>query len=827
MPDDTLTSRRADPLVDRYVTTDLPLLQILHRAPNPDNPIVKALTMLRECLEGQRLAKDAIEAAQSVPLADTDPEMRILMLSNWAELACRIRRPSEAEALLHQVKSLVTAKTHPEMLAAAKLAESALADTRGNKTRREEIMREVLELVPSQSPRRKFYIWEMALFLAQQGRAAEVRPELKELTWQCNEGFPLSRVQMVQFINAVETGRIQEASQLLPEISGSTDAARRVSRVRCHGYQVLLGLMHAATSDSLTQREKPLRLPRRPVWTQVIYYLLTQDTVQALKLARLEARRHLGSLLDTGFGSLNLVRAELAAGNHEAARRLISMRRTRGNGHYLDDLFLARSEFLAGNKGRAGAAFTTALHAAEGYDARPRVDFELRLAVELSQGDIVELTRVGSKRKKHHASDAPAKRRPPKDASPRKNSISEPPDDSALSLRSGAGRIMGRSPATRAVREEVMRFADLDTPVLITGETGTGKELVARALHHESKRRDAPFTAVNCGAIAETLLESELFGHEKGAFTGAERANKGLFEETAKGTILLDEIGQVSPRLQMALLRVLETGEIRAIGSAKTRNIACRVVAATNIDLSLAAQRGEFRKDLMFRLQRLGIEVPPLRDRKEDIMLLVRHFLDAGRPVGTHCNLTREFVEAVREYDWPGNIRELRNVIERMRLMHSDKLSYTLADLDIKFQSVPELVRKPLGNQIPPARVVPSDADSPSHGATARQSYLDDAAPPHPTHEMNDTDIERLLRGGQSPLRRVDRLRKLFGQHRKLTRSEIVRILGVSPNTATKYLKELCGERFIRRVEPSASTRSHYFMLVEAEKKRPVLRARR
>lgn len=810
MQNKTLSSQRSDPIADRYVTTDIPLLQILHGAPNQENPIIKALIMLRECLEGQRLAKESIETAESVPLSGADPEMRILMLSNWAELACRIKRPSEAEAILHQANNLITSKTHPEIIAAIRLAESALAETEGNRNRRENILRSLLDLIPSQSPRRKFYIWELALFLSRQGRAAELRPELKELTWQSNESLPLSRVKMVQFINAVETGKIQEASQLMPEISTNQETTDRITRVRYQEYQVLLGLMHTAMSNSPTADKKPFHLPHRPVWTQVVFYLLTHDRAQALKLSRLEAKRHLGSLLDAGFASHNLVRSELSAGNHEAATRLISLRQARGNGHYLDDLFRARAEFMSGSKGSAGSFFASALQSADEYDARERINFELRLSVEMSQGDIVELT--------HKASDAGKRRR--RSTQKRKNAhgtneytsdtpeLSDAPD---ASPRSGAGRIMGRSEATRTVRDEILRFADLDTPVLITGETGTGKELVARALHYESKRRDAPFTAVNCGALTETLLESELFGHEKGAFTGAERANKGLFEETGKGTILLDEIGQVSPGLQMALLRVLETGEIRAIGSAKTRNIDCRVVAATNTDLSLAAQRGEFRKDLMFRLQRLGIEVPPLRDRKEDIMLLVRHFLDAGRPVGTHCSLTKEFVEIVREYDWPGNIRELRNVIERMRLMHSDKLSYSPDDLDIKFRSTPKSMQNSNDGQMTPAKKLLQDQIATAVGEDPHAAPVSTFTPQ--ARGMSDTEIGALLKNGQTSLRRIDRLRKIFSEHKKLTRSEIIQILAISPNTATKYLRELCKEGFINRIEPTASTRSHYFVL--------------
>jgi transcriptional regulator with PAS, ATPase and Fis domain len=376
--------------------------------------------------------------------------------------------------------------------------------------------------------------------------------------------------------------------------------------------------------------------------------------------------------------------------------------------------------------------------------------------------------------------------------------------------------ILGRSAAILEIRQTVLRFAELDAPVLIIGETGTGKELVAQALHDASRRRRHPFTAFNCGAITETLLESELFGHERGAFTGAEKSTKGLFEATGSGTILLDEIGDISPRLQAALLRVLETSEIRAVGSSRSRKINCRIVAATNADLIDLASRNLFRKDLLFRLQRLGIHLPPLRERPEDIMPLVRHFLDTGRRIGVHARVSKDLRETLLGYEWPGNVRELRNVIERMRLMHSDKLSYSLADLDLKFHAVNAPRRAT-------APTLVSDAEAEGKKTTASDE-LPAGSPSLPRRKARpaatpSVTVGDVLRSGTSSVRRLDRLRELFAEHEKLTRSEVIEILGVSPNTATKYLKALIYDGLIERVEPSASTRSHYFVLKASREK--------
>jgi transcriptional regulator with PAS, ATPase and Fis domain len=196
--------------------------------------------------------------------------------------------------------------------------------------------------------------------------------------------------------------------------------------------------------------------------------------------------------------------------------------------------------------------------------------------------------------------------------------------------------------------------------VLIVGETGTGKELVARALHEESERAAEPFLAVNCGAISESLLESELFGHESGAFTGARRAHRGLFEAAGRGTLLLDEIGDTSPRLQVALLRVLETGEVRPVGSSTSRKVRCRVLAATNADLTGMVGEGRFRKDLYFRLDRIAIRIPPLRERGEDILSLADHFLSEDRHDGHRPTMSEALKAALLAHQWSGNVRELR-----------------------------------------------------------------------------------------------------------------------------------------------------------------------
>ncbi len=226
--------------------------------------------------------------------------------------------------------------------------------------------------------------------------------------------------------------------------------------------------------------------------------------------------------------------------------------------------------------------------------------------------------------------------------------------------------IVGRSAAIREVFGRIVRVAPTDTTVLITGESGTGKELVARAIHANSRRSARPFVTVNCAAISETLLESELFGHVRGAFTGAVSSRKGLFEEADGGTFFFDEIAETPPSFQAKLLRAIQEGEIRRVGDNRPVHVDVRVVAATNRDLKKEIAEGRFREDLYYRLNVVRFRLPPLRERREDIPLLVDHFLAKfGRKMGRRVRLGEGVLAWMLRYDFPGNVRELENLVEQ------------------------------------------------------------------------------------------------------------------------------------------------------------------
>jgi DNA-binding NtrC family response regulator len=248
--------------------------------------------------------------------------------------------------------------------------------------------------------------------------------------------------------------------------------------------------------------------------------------------------------------------------------------------------------------------------------------------------------------------------------------------------------LVGRSPAMREIFTTINRVAATRATVLLAGESGVGKDMIARAIHQHSPRADRPFVKINCTSIPENLMESELFGYEKGAFTGANMTKLGKFEQADTGTVFLDEIGDVPASIQVKLLRILQEREFERLGSNKTRHIDVRVVAATNVDLRAALEQGTFREDLYYRLNVLPIDIPPLRERKEDIPFLAEHFVkklmkDVG---GRVESISETAIQKLLQYHWPGNVRELENVIERSMVLSPGPV---LEPEDIKLDTAP------------------------------------------------------------------------------------------------------------------------------------------
>ena len=278
-----------------------------------------------------------------------------------------------------------------------------------------------------------------------------------------------------------------------------------------------------------------------------------------------------------------------------------------------------------------------------------------------------------------------------------------------LALRTAGGRrelhpFQGTSAAIRRVAEEASRMAAAESPILILGETGAGKGVLARWLHEHGPRADEPFVDMNCAGLSRELLESELFGHEKGAFTGAVSPKPGLLEVANRGTAFLDEIGDTDPAVQAKLLKVIEEKRFRRLGDVRDRTVDVRLIAATHHDLATSVKAKKFREDLYYRISALPVRIPPLRDRVEDIVPLAEDILASlGAELGRgHVNLEPDGAEALRSYSWPGNIRELRNVLERALLLSDSK---AIRKRDLRFENAPEVGGLPHGTDLPLAEV--------------------------------------------------------------------------------------------------------------------------
>ncbi|MGB8508303.1 MAG: sigma-54 dependent transcriptional regulator [Pyrinomonadaceae bacterium] len=283
---------------------------------------------------------------------------------------------------------------------------------------------------------------------------------------------------------------------------------------------------------------------------------------------------------------------------------------------------------------------------------------------------------------------------------------------SELDMFRGFGRFIGASQNLEIVLRQARSVADTNATVLLTGENGTGKEVLARAIHEESSRADRPFVAVSCATLPESLIESELFGHEKGSFTGATQARKGRFELADTGTLFLDEIGELSATVQVKLLRVLQERAFERVGGTRTLDVDIRLIAASNRDLESEVETGAFRRDLFYRINVVPLHLPPLRERREDIPLLAAHF--AAKAAEKHGRATPDLepilLEALQEYDWPGNTRELENLIERLVVL--------TAELRLGTEFLPEKMLRARRDATPDAALTPAGDETTLEGAT-------------------------------------------------------------------------------------------------------------
>jgi DNA-binding NtrC family response regulator len=553
----------------------------------------------------------------------------------------------------------------------------------------------------------------------------------------------------IRFYDAVECGRVAEAAALAGR---SALHATKGEEALIRAYTAITWLQQAVLGRHRPDPVRTLDGPSAP-WRHIGATHLEQSVRSSFisVFGNSDEINHLGAgaevtdeqlFTPSGHFAAIPIRLALAQGKPERAAALLARRRAAGVVTYLDRVLELRRLHQQGDRAAASVVGAAIARDIEAYDCRGRIEFELRAAQELSLVDLLGCS-----------------------------AQSEPTVSVSVSKPSGLGGLVGASTAMDRVRAAVSRFAAVDLPVLIRGPSGTGKDLVARALHETSPRKNQPFIAVNCAALAEGLLESELFGHAKGAFSGAATTRGGLVAAAGEGTLFLDEIGEISRHFQAALLRLLETGDYRPVGADTARTTRCRIIAATNADLAQCVADGSFREDLYHRLCRLEITLPSLVEHLEDLPDLVAHLVIQARG-GRAADIDSALITVLRQRSWSGNVRELRNRLEAMVVLHPHMARYGVREFCVGDGHVAAVAS-------PVAVFAPAD-DRPE---TGKQHRL--------------VELESLLH-----------------QRGKLTRVEVARALQVSSMTATTYLRELCQRGVARKVMPNAAPRSHYFVSV-------------
>lgn len=690
------------------------------------------------------------------------PQIFLLLLRYASLVAIRLRHYDEAERWIEAIGRIDSTELPPTLKSAALMTEAALHETKGDFSLAYARCGAAMETelaAPSafwaglKSLRAYYGICCHEFATAER----DIRDIEAHETLHSNLCAPLLalRVQL-----CCESGLVEKGLALLDAVLAE-DAGIGRRRLVTYCVQLLLKagrLDEAAVMLDQADNSEPETLTTAMSQTLRAIEALAHQEVDAARGYGRAAIRSLdhGVPMDFDLSLRTLAMAELAARRPSEARRIL-IRLDPGESKTPAQLLWARLHLLEGNPHRAAIHFRRVVGLGPTY----LVD-SLRYAFELSAHQLAQLQEAVQ-------SEVIVKQVP------------IPPNQGPTVLVGDKPvPLVGHSDAIRRIVAQASAFATLPAPVLITGETGTGKDVVARLLHAESLRAAQAFLPVNCGALSDTLIESELFGHVKGAFTGAARDHEGLFVAAGAGTIFLDEVHAMSPRLQAALLRVLENGEVRPVGSSRFQRTDARVLAATNESLQKLMTSGRFRTDLYYRLAKLKVNIPPLRDRPDDIVPLARHFLREFFG-NQDFVLGDDLIEAMKCHPWPGNVRQLRNEIERIILTAGERrvLTAQLLDLDghtsVREQSASPLL-KPLDDEV--------------RGA--------------------GSNLPRVGRRHMHSRRR--RLRELIDQHEHLTRAEVVQLLECSPNTATRDLRALEQAGYIRRVHTSAHLRTSYFV---------------
>lgn len=626
------------------------------------------------------------------------------------------------------------------------------------------LMDESVSLISSNDPRYSVILNNTFFMIAVQGKLKENGVyKLDSLQWASKEDQFLYLTEL-KIENSILIGDYEEGLALL----NSYKAYSQIELApRFTDYTNLLQIISGELSEANYKEQEYKDLAKS---LQLLLFGKVEESKKIFgKLMESSIKKTLFRIV-TYYMPVNF---EITLGNKGMAKLLLQEKEKKGDVSYMDDFFYGRLYLIENDLVAAEKSFVRLQENVSRFGAKNRLIYEMQFAKELSLANQLQLL---------NGWKSIARTEPYKEKVAILKEVS--------SKEKGIKLLIGKSKGIKNVKDLVKKYAKLKVPVLVTGETGTGKDLVARAIHDEGVYPEEPFLAINCGALTDSLLQSELFGYEAGAFTGAQKQRKGIFEAAGKGTVFLDEFGDISPKLQVSLLRVFELNEIRLLGGTSTRKIQCKIVIATNVDLHIAVAEKRFREDLYFRLAKFEIRMPSLREKKEDLPELIQYFLDKNCHPHENKMISNGLILKLMEYHWPGNIRELKNEIDRLYILNPDTTYLDVEHFD--FSHLQIKAKSGQNSQNIQASLNVKIADNPL-----------------------DEDLSIILRNGLSFERRIELIKEMFKKYRKMTRNQIMEVSNISSTTATKCLKSLVNSGFIIRRTPTKSTRTDYFEFVE------------
>lgn len=759
---------------------------------NVSHSVSKTIKGMREAFFDLNLAGEALSDAESVLMLDQDLYLQLVFLELRAKLSIALDRNAEGQLLISQMKNLLEQDMPSEYKIIPITCEISLLLKDGNFQLAENLIEECLQIVSPSSERYKYLILDYGFLLALECRMKKIKDAIVEISQNSGNYSLQSFSSIVLFLDSTYRCELETSLKLETEIDFFTDYYHYFKKVikRSFLFNFVLKFNFGKIDDSefLKKIESEDQSD-----VKIFYYLIKRIPIEAQALISSDEIEKAGYLKNHEMEVFRPICAALSCGNFQEAKLLLIEKIQFENSHYFDDFIFARIEYAEGNTEKALAHFKLVYDNCLMNDCLGRLEFEMDLACELKNRDNQIFW----------------------DFAKKSSAISSVVIPENSSTQEEHYDMLGESAEIKSVYESIKKYGPIDLPVLIIGETGTGKELTARALHNESNRRNKPYLAINCGAISESLLHSELFGYEQGAFTGASKHKVGILEAAGDGTVFLDEIGEISPAIQVALLRVLENNEIRPVGGTKTKKLNFRFIAATNAPLQLLVEQNKFRMDLLYRLQRFQITLPPLRQRKSDIKSLANYFLQKEKK-NHNFDLSENFIKAIENYPWPGNIRELKNEMEKIAILNVNKKHFTEKDLPQgKFQSI---ISGGL-NFVESQGDFGSEESALEHPLNYSNDQQGSELEVARSYRSDEEEVQNFLGNRNSFLRRKTKLIKLFEKYQNLSRSEVARIMNLALNTAAKDLANLENEKIIERIKPSASPRTHYFSLVKINTK--------